>query len=160
MKITFNNKKYEIESKNDKITIDSENFDFDFTKFDQNTYKINLNGQTKLCFVAEDNKSYYVFVDGEIYTFEKFDESEQEFVDTIGKNKTEEIIKPPMPGSVVKVLVENNQQVSEGDPIVIVEAMKMEITLYTTIDGVVKEINVSNGMQVDSDTVLVRIERI
>ena len=64
-----------------------------------------------------------------------------------------------MPGSIVKILVEPNQKVGEGEPIVIVEAMKMEITLYSSIEGIVSEINVQVGEQVDSDKVLVVINR-
>lgn len=64
-----------------------------------------------------------------------------------------------MPGSVVKLLVQQGQSVEEGAPIIVVEAMKMEITLYSSISGVVTEINVEPGQQVDSDKTLVVIKR-
>jgi len=51
----------------------------------------------------------------------------------------------PMPGQVLRVLVEVGQRVSAGDPLVILEAMKMEQTLRASADGVVEAIHVKQG---------------
>ena len=51
----------------------------------------------------------------------------------------------PMPGQVLKVLVEVGQQVSAGDALVILEAMKMEQTLRAATDGVVEAVLVKQG---------------
>jgi propionyl-CoA carboxylase alpha chain len=51
----------------------------------------------------------------------------------------------PMPGQVLKVLVEVGQQVSAGDALVILEAMKMEQTLRASTDGVVEAVLVKQG---------------
>ena len=51
----------------------------------------------------------------------------------------------PMPGLVLKVLVEVGQQVSAGDALVILEAMKMEQTLRAATDGVVEAVLVKQG---------------
>ncbi len=51
----------------------------------------------------------------------------------------------PMPGQVLKVLVSAGQQVSVGDPLVILEAMKMEQTLRAATDGVVEAVLVKQG---------------
>ena len=51
----------------------------------------------------------------------------------------------PMPGQVLKVLVEAGQQVKTGDALVILEAMKMEQTLRATTEGVVEAILVKQG---------------
>ncbi len=50
-----------------------------------------------------------------------------------------------MPGQVLKVLVEVGQKVSAGDPLVILEAMKMEQTLRAATDGVVEAVLVKQG---------------
>jgi biotin carboxyl carrier protein len=50
-----------------------------------------------------------------------------------------------MPGQVLKVLVEVGQQVSSGDALVILEAMKMEQTLRAATDGVVEAVLVKQG---------------
>jgi biotin carboxyl carrier protein len=62
-----------------------------------------------------------------------------------------------MPGKVVKVLVAAGDAVTAGQPLVVVEAMKMETTLAAEIDGTVKSVNASTGDTVDAGAVLVEI---
>lgn len=68
-----------------------------------------------------------------------------------------EIASPPMPGAVIAVNVENGAAVSAGQPLVVVEAMKMEHSLTSPpIDGIV-EVLVRQGDQVMVDQVLARV---
>jgi biotin carboxyl carrier protein len=67
-------------------------------------------------------------------------------------------IRANMPGRVVRVLVAVGDQVTAKQPVVVVEAMKMENELRTPRDGVVKEVLVIAGAAVDSGAVLVVIE--
>ena len=55
----------------------------------------------------------------------------------------------PMPGKVVAVRVTLGDKVSKGQPLIIVEAMKMEHTISAPTDGIVETINASVGDQVD-----------
>ena len=63
----------------------------------------------------------------------------------------------PMPGRVLRVLVREGQQVKTGDSLVVLEAMKMEQTVRTTMDGVVKSILVVTGQAVAPGQMLVQI---
>jgi len=63
----------------------------------------------------------------------------------------------PMPGKVLRVVVEKGQSVSAGDPLVVLEAMKMEQTIRTTIDGIVAAILVEPGQVVMPAQKLVEI---
>ena len=62
-----------------------------------------------------------------------------------------------MPGLVVKILVEVGQEVSLGDPVLIVEAMKMENEVKSGRDGVVGVIHVAPGVSVEADAILAEI---
>ncbi len=64
----------------------------------------------------------------------------------------------PMPGRVVRVLVEEGQPVNEGQTVAIVEAMKMENEIHAPITGVVKKVFVKPGDNVTPDDALLRIE--
>ena len=64
----------------------------------------------------------------------------------------------PMPGSVVRVAVEPGQEVERGQPLVVVEAMKMEHTVAAPRAGRVAEVRVAQGEQVDGGRVLVVLE--
>ncbi|MBN4927806.1 ATP-grasp domain-containing protein [Hoyosella rhizosphaerae] len=60
----------------------------------------------------------------------------------------------PMPGSVIRVAVEVGDTVTLGQPILWLEAMKMEHTIAAPADGVVTELNVQAGQQVDVGAIL------
>ena len=61
----------------------------------------------------------------------------------------------PMAGRVVKVLVKPGEAVAARQPLVVVEAMKMENELRAPRDGTVAEVRVSEGSSVEANTVLV-----
>lgn len=67
-------------------------------------------------------------------------------------------VKAPMPGRVVKALVSEGDSVEAGQPVIIVEAMKMENEVTASGAGVVRNIAVSPGDTVDAGAVLVEIE--
>ncbi len=64
----------------------------------------------------------------------------------------------PMPGTVVRVLVEVGNEVLEGQAMVVLEAMKMEHTLRAPHDGIVKDVRAEAGQQVEADRILVVLE--
>lgn len=64
-------------------------------------------------------------------------------------------ISAPMPGLVVQIAVEEGTEVKEHQPVVILEAMKMENELRAPTDGVVKSVRVEAGDAVDQNQVLV-----
>ncbi|HEX3897547.1 MAG TPA: biotin carboxylase N-terminal domain-containing protein [Mycobacteriales bacterium] len=64
----------------------------------------------------------------------------------------------PMPGAVVRVLVEPGASVAKGDPLVVLEAMKMEHTVVSPTGGVVGEVRVTAGQQVDAGAILVVVD--
>jgi pyruvate carboxylase subunit B len=63
-------------------------------------------------------------------------------------------VAAPMPGLVVKLLVEPDQEVKKGQGVVIVEAMKMENEIRSPISGVVKEIRVDERQAVEKGEIL------
>ncbi len=62
-----------------------------------------------------------------------------------------------MPGKIVRVMVEPGQAVEEGDPVCILEAMKMENELHAPKSGTVEAVHVGPGDDVEKDQVLVEI---
>ena len=63
-----------------------------------------------------------------------------------------------MPGKIIRVMVEPDQEVQEGDPVCILEAMKMENELHARQGGTVRAVHVKPGDDVEKDQVLVEIE--
>lgn len=60
----------------------------------------------------------------------------------------EHSIDAPMPGKIVKVVVEEGQSVKAGDVLLVLEAMKMQNEITADVDGTVKAVNVEAGQNV------------
>jgi len=60
----------------------------------------------------------------------------------------------PMPGMIIRYLVKVEDKVKAGDPLLVLEAMKMQNTIAASISGVVKAINFGPGDPVEKDSVL------
>jgi acetyl-CoA/propionyl-CoA carboxylase biotin carboxyl carrier protein len=82
-------------------------------------------------------------------------------LDTVGRSKKPrppeshgsvggagETLHAPMHGTIVKVLVGQGEEVRAGDPICVLEAMKMENSILSQTDGVVEELNIAVGQVV------------
>jgi acetyl-CoA/propionyl-CoA carboxylase biotin carboxyl carrier protein len=82
-------------------------------------------------------------------------EAEETKIHRAADTRQAEVLSP-MPGSVIAVQVDSGAQVSEGDVVVVVEAMKMEHSLAAPVSGQV-ELLVSVGDQVTVDQVLARL---
>jgi biotin carboxyl carrier protein len=67
-------------------------------------------------------------------------------------------LKAPMPGKVIRVLVTVGDRVGPRQPVVVVEAMKMENELRASRDGTVAEIHAREGMSVDAGALLIVIQ--
>lgn len=75
-----------------------------------------------------------------------------------GFGSNENTISSPMPGKVVKVLVEEGDAVKEGETAVIISAMKMESEYKAPKDGIVKKVNVKDGDTVEGNQILIELE--
>ncbi|OQX63852.1 MAG: hypothetical protein B5M56_01555 [Desulfococcus sp. 4484_241] len=74
--------------------------------------------------------------------------------------KASNMVTPPMPAVVVRVMVNEGDTVSEGQPVAVVSAMKMETTLYAPFGGRVVSINAAEGDKVSPGDILVDIEKV
>ena len=54
-----------------------------------------------------------------------------------------------MPGKILKVLVSEGQKIKMGEPVIIMESMKMEQTIVSSADGVINSINVKEGETIE-----------
>ncbi|HMK35503.1 MAG TPA: biotin/lipoyl-containing protein [Desulfomonilaceae bacterium] len=77
---------------------------------------------------------------------------------TRGPADTASEITPPTPATVIRVLVEVGGTVTKGQPVVVVSAMKMEMTLSAPYEGRVRAVNTVPGAQVSPGEILVEID--
>ena len=75
-----------------------------------------------------------------------------------GAGLTDGELRAPMPGQVLLVPVAVGDAVSAGDPVIVLESMKMELVLTAPIDGSITEMTVAPGDQVKLDQPLARVQ--
>ena len=163
MDLSYNNKKYNVEISQTKdviATIDGVAQQDMLTALNKNIIHIQSDSGNMIAYCADDKDHFYINIEARMFVFDKVKAESAEFGTDSTSSGNIDILKPSMPGSVVNVLVQTGQEVNEGDGLITLEAMKMEITLFASISGTVKEVNVSKGEQVDTDKVLIIVEKI
>jgi biotin carboxyl carrier protein len=113
-----------------------------------------VDGRARRAVIARTRDRIHVSFDGQAWVFERIDESQAGGHGAAGSGT----VVAPMPGKVVKVFVAAGDPVTAGQPLVVVEAMKMETTLVAEIDGTVTSVGVTAGAMVDAGAVLAEIE--
>lgn len=68
-------------------------------------------------------------------------------------------IEAPMPGKIIDILVESGSEVKEGEPIIILEAMKMQNEILSHVSGIVQSVEVKKGDTVMKDDPMIEIQR-
>ena len=76
----------------------------------------------------------------------------------IGASKQVNTIKAPMPGLILEVSVKEGQEVQENDPLLILEAMKMENSIVSPRSGKIKSVSAIQGAAVEKGQLLIEFE--
>ena len=69
-------------------------------------------------------------------------------------------LSAPMPGNVIRILVKSGEKVNAGQPLLVMEAMKMEHTIVAPVDGIVERVFFKVGDLVENDEKLVKLSTI
>lgn len=106
------------------------------------------------CSVAKDGSVRFIHLDGEDYELTRIIGTDQEFEEAIEEGS----LTSPMPGRIVKILVEIGDFVDKGQDLIVIEAMKMENRILAPYTGIVKEIFFVEGDQIEANVALVELE--
>jgi 3-methylcrotonyl-CoA carboxylase alpha subunit len=119
-----------------------------------NRLRLDIDGRMVNATVVEHKGRVTVFMDGEIHEFALPDRLATADDGDAGGDK----VVSPMPGLIRLVAVKPGDAVAKGDPMIVVEAMKMEHTLRAPRDGVVEAVYVAEGEQIVDGAVLAALE--
>ena len=106
-------------------------------------------------------KRYRIAVNGKTYSVALSDDLDQQIARMgfeMGSASAVARIEAPMPGLILDIGISEGDSVAEGDPLLVLEAMKMENVILSPRDGVIKKIAVSRGAAVDKKDLLVEFE--
>jgi pyruvate carboxylase subunit B len=114
-----------------------------------------------------DCSNYTVMVNGKKYAVQVKEGSDEEFAITPIQPETNPQaprtssattrIEAGLPASVFKILVQKNDTVKKGQPVIILESMKMEVEIQSPVDGIISSIEVSPGQKVQSGQNLITV---
>lgn len=158
--------------------INGKTYDIELVEKEGNNVKIKLNGEiieidatlteTGFCSILHKGHSYNSEVvnpsEGKYIITADFRRHEVELQNPRKKyirnggasdDEVQDCIKAPMPGKIIAVLVEKGSRVKKGDPLLIIEAMKMQSTYTASQDAIVEKVEISEGDSVLSDQLLV-----
>ncbi|WP_431137501.1 acetyl-CoA carboxylase biotin carboxyl carrier protein subunit [Psychroserpens mesophilus] len=121
------------------------------------------NSSNKASVVTSDfnKKNYTIKVNNNTYEVDINDDLDQ-LIEAlgfeVGASKQVNNVKAPMPGLILEINVKEGQEVKEDDPLLILEAMKMENVITSPREGIVKSVNIKQGETVDKNALLIEFE--
>ena len=127
-------------------------------RISDNCFSISFNGISKTVHIAESEDSVYVHIGGRVVQLLKVIDDAQKFSAGGLEFGAKDEIKTPMPGKVVKLMVNEGDRVEAGQSLVIVESMKMENDIKSPTNGTVKSIHYAPGDLVEPNKPIIKLE--
>ncbi|WP_443945415.1 acetyl-CoA carboxylase biotin carboxyl carrier protein subunit [Pedobacter sp. AW1-32] len=153
---------FEVEHKNGEVKLGEKVLSLDVLDLPNDRASIlyeNRSYNTELVEINRQEKTCKLKVNGNVYDLKVEDNFDQLLkqlgMDNLSSVKISEV-KAPMPGLVLRVLVEEGTEVKKGDSLVVLEAMKMENILKSATDGTVKKILIKEGNKVEKNQIMIQ----
>jgi biotin carboxyl carrier protein len=165
-----------------KVIVNDLSFDVDLQKREQGKFEAEIGGKKfKVEILNLSKNEITLSIDGKVFNFSfSFDGETINLVDSISdyecrvlnkfqelidfyrstyldKEKSEKILKSPMPGLITKILVKPGMKIKIGDKLLILEAMKMENEIRSDVEGTIEAILVNEGEVVEKGAELLKI---
>ena len=159
IKAVFNN--------NINVQLSSEEFSgfhVESINIDQKSMSLRLNGNKYHCRILkkypEDN-TYFIKVNGKLIALEKkyhYDDAVSKISKYTKSDKKVNQLLSPMPGLILEIQTTIGSEVKKDEPLMILEAMKMENVLCSPVDGIIEEIVVTPKQTVEKNSVLIKFK--
>ncbi len=149
---------FEIEINKDGVMVDGKSITIDLQQSGvSQLYSLLLNGASFEILIEDTRQSYDVTLRGEQFRVQIEDERTRRL--NAGRQgpalpSGDLTVKAPIPGLIVKVLVQQGDEIIEDQPLMILEAMKMENEIRALRSGTVRKVEVNAGQRVEQNEVL------
>ncbi|MFH2096307.1 MAG: biotin/lipoyl-containing protein, partial [Bacteroidota bacterium] len=145
-----------------RFMVGAENYEASIIYIENDEIDYTIGNDSFFAKLTREGNGHSIAINGKKFMLERYDilseESQAGDGDTAGAG--DNMIKSPMPGKVFKIHVQEGDKVAKGDALIVVEAMKMENSIASSKEAVVKKVNVSLGDMVEITTVLVELEEL
>jgi len=134
-----------------RATVNEDEREFDVVRDGNGRVRV-ISDRSVTAWTVANGASRWVFVDGAVYQLSE--SRPEERTRSRGHHGS---LSAPMPATVRRVLVQPNDAVKPGDALVILEAMKMELPIRASVDGIVRSVNCREGDLVQPGVPLVDV---
>jgi biotin carboxyl carrier protein len=142
-----------------KVSTGEKTLDVSFTVISDHHIHCVVDGVGANVFVTGEKGEKTILIRGVPYVVCDADRTARIRKGTQGLTRLPQVITPPMPSVVIRIMVAEGDNVQKGDSVIVLTAMKMETTLTAPFPGRVTGINVSVGEKVMPGKILVDIEK-
>ena len=163
--VTVNKKSvFEVESSPDELMMDGKSFAWDIAQVTNGYFHILHNNKSYKAEVVKSDraaKTFTIKVNNHIHTVEvkdKFDLLLEKLGMSSAAGSKVNNVKAPMPGLIIDVKIKTGDSVKINDPLLILEAMKMENVLKSPGEGIVKSVTVKKGDKVEKNQILIEFQ--
>jgi biotin carboxyl carrier protein len=142
------------------VTLGKETFEVEAQALPGGAMTLRLGARTFVAEFEEKGDEVGVLLEGQVSRFDVVDERKGRLRAATASFEAEgrQTVRSPMPGKVVKIFVKPGDAVTEGQGLVVVEAMKMENELKSPKAGTVVEVHAKEGSAVENGAKLVVVE--
>ena len=117
-------------------------------------FRLIVAGQILPAHVAKSGDEWWIHIDGRTHMLRAADSGSRR-----KSASAEGSLTAPMPGTIVEVLVTEGSSVEDGDPLIVMEAMKMEHRLYAPFAGEIEAVHFQTGDKVERGIILIDIKK-
>jgi biotin carboxyl carrier protein len=124
------------------------------------SYIVWKNKKYMLDVIEKNQNRYTVMINGVWHTFSvetPISLKRRRFLEQQGDSGSSVSIEAPMPGKIIDIMVEEGSEVKEGEPIIILEAMKMQNEISSHVSGIIQSVAVKKNDSVMKDDVLIEL---
>lgn len=145
-----------------KLFIDKKAVETTIKNIDDEIFQLTFEQKVYNIWIERIDETYYnIWIDHHVFKI-NIEDKQNGISESISKNSTPavktSVIRAPMPGLISKIEVNIGDIVSPGTGLIVLEAMKMENEIHSTLHGMVKSIEIKNHATVEKDQILLVIE--
>ena len=157
--VTIGSKSYSVNIRRSgssfRLQIDDRDYEGEFSRLNNGSLEIIIDGRRSVTYSEKKSDESYVFADGINYVLHR----QSQKVSVVQDEPREDLVMSPITGKLLDRKVESGSSVSEGDVIIVLEAMKMEHRLRSPRDGIISRItSIEIGGQVKEGEIMFELE--
>lgn len=162
--IRGNTSELQFDFEQNRVQVDEKEYEFAFERQPNGRHLLRIGTKLyKIDDVSYDKRFVEFTIDGSRCRVAVHDEQDL-LMDKMGFKSAGEVgegrLSAPMPGKILEIMVSEGDQVELGQPVAILEAMKMENELKAPVEGTVSSVSVQAGDSVEKNTLILEIEAV